>query len=247
MVVIFRRGSELIRLRRLAIDDQVLQPVQTAATGTNQIDIAIAVKVDRFGIEAKADSSAGIDERPLPAPRRSIESIRIDPEWVVLAGILPVVPQVSFAGNDFLVSIVVEVGHQEAVRLGPTGVDDMPQPTALRTVPLLLQPVHTDVVAASPDQVAVPVTIHVEDENRNAAVTMEFPFGVKHPATGVTVTGSLGPAVLSDQIAASVAVDISETDPMPSQLGRQVMANPPRWRGILDPISLAGIPTRRQT
>ncbi len=214
MVGVFRRCRELVRLCRLAVDDQVLQPIQTTAAGTNQINIAIAVEIDCLGIEAKADLSTGIDERALPAPRRPIEPIRIDHQGVVFPGVLAVVPQVTFAGNDFLSSIIVEIGGQQAVRLGPAGVDDMAQPTSLPAVLLLLQPVHPDVVSATPDQVAVPVTVHVKDENRNAAVAMKFPFSVKHPSTGLAITGSFGPTVLGNQVTASVAVDVSEAEPV---------------------------------
>ena len=111
---------------------------------------------------------------PGPGSRRGIEVIPVDHQRIVLAGVLAIVTQIAFSGDQLVPAVAIDIGQHQRVCLGPAGIDSVLGPAGLRVgLPGLFQPIQPGIVPAAPDQIAIAVLIDILDQDQGSTVAMQ--------------------------------------------------------------------------
>src|SRR5580765_7455733 len=99
---------------------------------------------------------------PFETPVRREPFVPVDTQWLSLAWIAPIVCHVTLPGNNFWLSIAVQVYERHCVCLRPAIVDHVLAPTAFATrCLLLLKPENAVVMAQTGEQIRKFVAIDV--------------------------------------------------------------------------------------
>ena len=133
----------------------------------------------------------------------------------------------AFAHDQFLQSVIVQIGQERKMGLGPGIVDPVLFPGSFTTTALaLLQPVQPIGMSHAPDEISITVFVHIKHQDGDAGGA-QVEIAVPGPGPGSAL---LQPSLGCDNIAASVAVDIA---------GANTMSLALRGQGVLGPLGLA--------
>ena len=112
-------GRQPVRVNFLCLEwgsglfEQILEPVQTTATGANQIEIAIAVQIDQFRIEAEAGFPSVGNEAAAKRFRFRLKTVGGNDHRVVFARVFAIVTHVAFTGDHFRFAVIVQIAQQQ--------------------------------------------------------------------------------------------------------------------------------------
>jgi hypothetical protein len=141
---------------------------------------------------------------------------------------------VTLPGNNFWLSIAVQVYERHCVCLRPAIVDHVLAPTAFATrCLLLLKPENAVVMAQTGEQVRKFVAIDVHCKNEPGCA--KFEFRVKAPFFISPIERRFKPALGSDDIRAPISIDVARPDAMPIAV---------RADFVIDPFGVRTLPNQ---
>ena len=189
---------------------QIFKPIQSAAPRHHEVEIAVAIEVDRARIQTDARRAAlWHNIKAVKFPVGLVEFVTIQHLRIERAGVAELVRAVALAVHKFGDAVVVQIHPERAVADRPRVVDEVLFPRALSVFLRLLQPKNAVVVAHRVNQIGITVAIHVGDDHGNRRLA-EFKLGVPDPLAFPAIDGRFEPAVGADDVAAAVAIDVAE-------------------------------------
>ena len=221
------------------MNSQILEPVEAAPPRSDEVDVPIAIYVCGFRIESSSGIAGFGDNAARPGLRVGVHSIPIHDERIVGAGVASLVRHESLADDDFVLAVTVKVRQEKRVQLRPARVDRVTTPSSPFGPSVrrrLLQPIESEIVRCPPHDVRVPIAVGVVDERWNGG-SVEIKLRAPQPFPATRVGWRFEPTARSDDIAASVAVDVTESNAVTRDDLRQRMG---------DPFTVANLPPRRR-